>query len=220
MASMNKRTDSKPRKEPSQPRSIATVEAVMRATAHILEHEGFDALSTNRVARKAGVSIGSLYQYFPNKESLITELAERHSKEVLARLTEAFVGLGDASLEDAVRILIRGNVDAHTKTVALHRILSDEVGRPAHAKDSIEIHGAAMVRAVLDRHRERLRVKDIALAAYLLSHAVESVVHAVVLGTRSPASVDVVVEELAAMVIRYLVDPAAPPPAPRHARKR
>jgi AcrR family transcriptional regulator len=216
MATMNKRKDSKPRKEPSQPRSIATVEAVMRATAHILEHEGFDALSTNRVAKKAGVSIGSLYQYFPNKESLVTELADRHSREVLARLTEAFVGLGDASLEESVRILIRGNVEAHTKTAALHRILSDQVGRPQHAKDSIEIHGAAMARAVLDRHRDRLRVKDLALAAYLLSHAVEAVVHAVVLGTRSPAPVDAVVDELAAMVTRYLVDPE--PPA--RARKR
>lgn len=217
MAPMIKQTDSKPRKEPTQPRSIATVEAVMRATAHILEHEGFDALSTNRVAKKAGVSIGSLYQYFPNKESLVTALAERHSREVLARLTEAFVGLGDASLEESVRILIRGNVDAHTKTAALHRILSDQVGRPAHVADSVEVHGAAMARAVLDRHRDRLRVKDLSLAAYLLSHAVESVVHAVVLGTRSPASTDAVIDELSTMVIRYLVDGEQ---APRRPRKR
>ena len=211
---MTKNEKNKPRKEPSQPRSVATVEAVMRATAHILEHEGFDALSTNRVARKAGVSIGSLYQYFPNKESLVTALAERHSSEILARLTTAFVGLGDASLEDSVRALSHGNAQAHRETATLHRVLVDQIGRPAHVAEAIEVHGAAMVRAVLDRHRDRLRVKDVALASYVLSHAVESVVHAAVIGTRSPASLDQVVEELAVMAIRYLVFESAPTPRP------
>ena len=57
----------KPRKSPAQSRSRATVEAILDAAAHILLTQGIGAASTNRIAGKAGVSIGSLYQYFPNK---------------------------------------------------------------------------------------------------------------------------------------------------------
>jgi AcrR family transcriptional regulator len=58
-----------PRKQPKQDRSQATVQAILTATTHILTEDGYDQLTTNRVAERAGVSIGSLYQYFPNKEA-------------------------------------------------------------------------------------------------------------------------------------------------------
>lgn len=73
------------RKRPRQARSTATVEAILEAAARILEAAGLAALNTNAVAEKAGVSVGSLYQYFPAKESLLVTLIRRNR----ARLTEA-----------------------------------------------------------------------------------------------------------------------------------
>jgi len=68
----------KPRKTPRQERSRLTVDAILMAAAHILKTEGPERATTNRIAEKAGVSIGSLYQYFPNKEAIVALLRERH----------------------------------------------------------------------------------------------------------------------------------------------
>lgn len=67
----------------SQQRSRATVDALVEATARILVREGFDKASTNRIAEVAGVSIGSLYQYFPGKEALVVAVIERHQQEIM-----------------------------------------------------------------------------------------------------------------------------------------
>ena len=80
-----------PRKTPGQPRSRATVEAVVEAAARILETDGPAGFNTNAVARRAGVSVGSLYQYFPGKAALIAELSRRNAEAALAGLAEAVV---------------------------------------------------------------------------------------------------------------------------------
>jgi AcrR family transcriptional regulator len=71
-----------PRKRPSQSRSAATVKAILDATARILVERGYAATSTNAVAERAGVSVGSLYQYFPNKDALIAALHTRHIEQM------------------------------------------------------------------------------------------------------------------------------------------
>ena len=71
---MARRPQSAPRKTASQKRSRFTVEALLDATARILMKEGFDRASTNEIAATAGVSVGSLYQYFPSKEALVAVL--------------------------------------------------------------------------------------------------------------------------------------------------
>ncbi len=70
------------RKLPKQERSRITVEAILEATTHILVEEGYDKANTNRIAERAGISLGSLYQYFPNKEALMTALMDQHATEM------------------------------------------------------------------------------------------------------------------------------------------
>src|SRR6478752_8926814 len=72
-----------PRKQASQERSRATVAALVEATARILVRDGFDRASTNRIAQEAGVSIGSLYQYYPGKEALVAAVIERHNEDLM-----------------------------------------------------------------------------------------------------------------------------------------
>ena len=71
---MTQTTIPKPRKSPVQARSAATVDAILEAAARILESEGFEGYTTNAIAKRAGVSIGSLYQYFPNKDAVTAAL--------------------------------------------------------------------------------------------------------------------------------------------------
>src|SRR5579864_4857779 len=91
-----------PRKLPSQKRSQDTVAALLEATARVLERDGFDRASTNRIAEAAGVSIGSLYQYFPSKEALVAALVERHMAEMRRVLVEEMDRLAQAPLAEAV----------------------------------------------------------------------------------------------------------------------
>ncbi len=95
-----------PRKKPIQGRSKATVEAILEGTIRVLLDEGFETLTTTRVAEVAGVGVGTLYQYFPAKESLLFALLEREMTALEAELLGAFVATENQSLEARVTATI------------------------------------------------------------------------------------------------------------------
>jgi AcrR family transcriptional regulator len=78
-----------PRKTPAQSRSQVTVDAILGAAAHILEKRGFEGYTTNAISARAGVSIGSLYQYFPNKDAITIALIDREAVRLSCRLKSA-----------------------------------------------------------------------------------------------------------------------------------
>src|SRR6516164_1611810 len=98
---MARKVQTNPRKLASQERSRATVDALLEATARILLKEGYDKASTNRIAEVAGVSIGSLYQYFPSKEALVAAVIDRHTQEVAEVTRSALVKLVGHPIEIA-----------------------------------------------------------------------------------------------------------------------
>src|SRR6516225_3163389 len=104
---MPPRAHTLPRKNAMQTRSKATVDAILEATARILVKDGYDHASTNRVAEAAGVSIGSLYQYFPSKEALVAALIERHIEEMSQLVRDSMARLADAPIELAVPDFVR-----------------------------------------------------------------------------------------------------------------
>jgi len=108
-----------PRKRPRQPRSAATFDAILEASARILETGGLAAFNTNAVAEAAGVSIGSLYQYFPSKEAILTELIRRKRTALLEGLRA--VALPD--LRSTLNALIRAGLMMHLSRPALARSL-------------------------------------------------------------------------------------------------
>lgn len=99
-----------PRKRPRQARATSTFDAILEAAARILEKDGFDSVNTNAVAELAGVSVGSLYQYFPTKESILAELL-RFNRNILREKVKAAVARGTGkTLEDTMDLLISAAV--------------------------------------------------------------------------------------------------------------
>ncbi|WP_071672509.1 TetR/AcrR family transcriptional regulator [Nioella nitratireducens] len=121
---MSRRADPiAPRKTPRQARAQATYAAVLQAAAHILTEQGRGALTTNRIAERAGVSIGSLYQYFPSKEAILADLLRGMRREMLADIEAAAAACGGLNLRALTEALIRASVRHHAQAPDLARVL-------------------------------------------------------------------------------------------------
>jgi AcrR family transcriptional regulator len=192
-----------PRKSPRQRRSRQTVDDLLDATARVLIRDGWDAASTNRIARAAGISVGSLYQYFPNKDALVVALTQRHAEQMLQMLARSAAELRGAPLRVAVATFVRAMVEAHRVNPELHVVLVHRLLASGFAPvEQILGSGRALVRMWLEQHREELVVEDLDAAAWMCVTTVDAVVHAAVLDHRLD---DPVLErELTAMILRYL----------------
>jgi AcrR family transcriptional regulator len=191
---------------PEQDRSRATVEAIVEAAAHILVKHGYDAFTTNRVAEKAGVSIGSLYQYFPNKDSLLAELMRRHVIEIERGVEEMAAHARTAPLSDVIRAGIEQNVQSHLIDPELHRVLSEEVPQLGKLdwKQALSRRVDARVRDVLEARRNEIVVGDIDLAVYIITRAVEAVVHNAASHQPQSLRTGALADELTRMLVGYL----------------
>jgi AcrR family transcriptional regulator len=198
-----------PRKEPRQDRARATVDAILGATARILVKEGYDHASTNRIALEAGVSVGSLYQYFPSKEALVAALIERHSAEMTEHLMErAMRRPPDAPLREVVRDVVHAMVEAHRVDPKLHRVLMEQVPRIGAMKRLSELDDRALllIRTYLESRSHEIRPKNLKLAAFLLSSLVEAVTHGAVLLHPEYLVEHELVEETTDVICRYLLE--------------
>ncbi len=203
---MPRRAATNPRKQPSQERSRQTVDALLQGAARVLMRDGYDRASTNRIAEEAGVSIGSLYQYFPTKEALVAALIEREVESQFHVVSSRLAEVMDAPLETAVRELVEAVVDAHRLHPKLHRVLTEEVPRVGALKRIVELEAktAELLVAGLALRRDEVRPQNLELAAFLLVHAVEGVVHGAVNYHPEHIENEALVEELSRMILGYL----------------
>lgn len=172
-----------PRKLASQERSRSTVDALLEATARVLLNEGYDRASTNRIAEVAGVSIGSLYQYFPSKEALVAAVIDRHTQQVSQVTRKAVVKMAASPIEVAAREFVSLGIEGHRVNPKLHAVLSEQIPRVGRL-ENIETNlreGHALVRGYLEAHRDEIDVADLDLAAFVLVTVVEALTHAAVL---------------------------------------
>jgi AcrR family transcriptional regulator len=197
-----------PRKAPAQQRSRATVEAIVAATARVLVREGYDALSTNRVAREAGVSVGSLYQYFPGKEALVAAVMEQHAarmqESVLAHLSEAGTA---ASAEEVATAAIRAMLAAQQAEPRLHRALVEQVPRIGALRRLHELFGnyETLVAAWFEAHRDRIEIADPEAAAFVLVSAVEGLVNRAMVERPELVSSGKIEEHILRLILAYVV---------------
>jgi AcrR family transcriptional regulator len=203
---MSTKVLTKPRKHPVQDRSRETVEVILEATARVLVDVGYDRASTNKVAAVAGVSVGSLYRYFPSKEALVAALCERHQAAMLAVCEDKLLELRDAPIELAAREIVRAILRAQSVNPRLHRILIEQVPRVGKLRsiDTARERIAEVVRAYLEARRDELRPRNLPLAVFMLVRAVEAVAHATVVERPEYLVDGELADELASMVLRYL----------------
>ncbi|MBS0273375.1 MAG: TetR family transcriptional regulator [Proteobacteria bacterium] len=197
----------KPRKDASQKRSRATVDALVEATARVLVKEGFDKASTNRIAGMAGVSIGSLYQYFPSKEALVAAVIDRHQRDVQRAVRAELAEAMNLPLEKAVRKLVAMAVKAHRVDPKLHRVLAEQIPRMGKLEDSgaFNRENYASFRDYLERHRDALAVGDLELASFVCVTAVEALTHNAVLAEKlSDKEMDALTDHTTRLIVRYL----------------
>ena len=185
------------------------MDAILAATARVLVKDGYDRASTNRVALEAGVSVGSLYQYFPSKEALVAALIERHSMDMVRYLEDRAARTPpDAPLRAIVRDVVHAMIEAHRVDPKLHRVVMEQVPRVGALKRLTELdeHALLLIRAFLESRRAEIRPKNLKLAAFLLSSLVEAVTHGAVL-LHPEYLVDLeLVDETTAVICRYLLD--------------
>jgi len=199
----------KPRKSATQERSRATVDALVEATARILVSDGFDKASTNRIAEVAGVSVGSLYQYFPSKEALVVAVAERHHRDIMQVVGRALAEVDSLPVEEAVPKLVAVAIRAHRVDPDLHRVLAEEIPRTGGLEDldPINREAQAMFKAYLEARKGELRVADVELATFVCATSIEALAHNAVLHhaeLSSNGAISALIDETSRMILGYL----------------
>ena len=196
---------SKPRKKPRQERSRQMVAAILDATARVLREGGVDALSTNRVATVAGVSVGSLYQYFPNKESLLLALAEAHSQDQIGQLSVAMAEGATEGPADLVRRYVRGSIAVHKQDPQLHLAVTTALltrGLPTALRD-LEV-ARQLVHAYIVEHTDALDVPDPEQASWVLVTTVDMLIHAALFEGADRLDQPGFASEVVRLVLRYM----------------
>lgn len=162
---------------------MATVSAILEGVAQVLETDGFERLTTTRVAERAGTSVGTLYQYFPSKEALLVAVVEDKMARIDRALSKVFDLPATAPLAEHVRVMITGLIQEKRRRPKLHAELSRQTPRLEKQRLIEGTLGRAhgMVRALLEAHRAEVTVTDMDLAAWLVVHAVNGMVDGAVL---------------------------------------
>ncbi len=201
----------KSRRKPQQERSQHTVDAILAATKVVVSKEGIGALTTNRVARLAGVSIGSLYQYFPSKRALITELRRRHQAEGEGLLYQEIAQLMHKSVPVALRRFVERMLEVHKQDPALHKALESE-GRNSGLTNTDHL-ALKLIRLHMEHHRDEIGLKDLDQAALVVGLTVEAITHGTVLERPHLLDDPSLVDGVVRMLLSYLQHPSIPPSA-------
>ena len=195
------------RKVPRQARARVTVEAILEATAQLLVADGMARLTTNRIAKRAGVSVGTLYQYFPDKQSIVRALGE----QVLERQIQAFeaellslAGMAP-DLEQSVRMLVVGMLAGKRMQPELaHVLLNHTEGLADDWEQAWLDRQRKLVRSALHIHRDSVRAGDPDVMSYVLTTSFEYILQDALKHQPHLVADGRLAGELAELAIRYI----------------
>jgi AcrR family transcriptional regulator len=193
------------RRKPNQERAKVTVEAMLDAAVMLLRRGGASAITTNRIADTAGVSIGSIYQYFPNKHALFAALHERHIAFVTELMTRRINESAESSLEGLIEALLDGMVEAHTVDPELSELLMSEVPHRTEGTVEFSIRFHEAFRNALAPHvRSFGRSIDLDTRVFVTINMIEALGHAVVLRRPRALSLARAKAECCKAILAYL----------------
>lgn len=196
-----------PRKQPTQARSKALVDAIAEACLRILDKEGEDALTVNRIAEVSGATPGSIYQYFPNKESMIAAVYQRildQESEQLYRMRAQLEGKGlQAILRQVFANMIRVEQRLHQLSQAFHTRYHQalHLGRWHAPHASTQEFILATWLPLLQMHSNEVHTDQPALAAYLLGKGLREIIHSAVQDVPQQAQSDAFLDALVVMAM-------------------
>jgi len=193
------------RKRPKQRRSRQVVDALIDATAQVIAERGLEHATTNHIAARAGVSVGSLYQYFEDKQDLLEALLARLSNEIAGAVDDSLASL----MEEGVETVVRGLLTAVLRAMEGRQGLYLELARNWHRLHSLTVvnaleeHMMEACRRYVLRHHERVAVSNLPATLFVV---INSTLFTVMryLSLPNPAITrDEMIDELAAMIARY-----------------
>lgn len=201
------------RKQPRQARSRATMEAILEASARILGDEGWAGFTTNKVAHLAGVSIGSYYQYFPDKHSLVDAIRDRHLGDCLGAVQSALEGERTPGV--FADLLVDALIAIHSDHPGMHRVLLDEVPVSEAFRDptsAFEREYLDLFRTAVSRYRRDEPEDRLTAIGAILSDAIDGVIHNA--ARRGTLGTKLVRDELVRMIVSFLSDQPRAPHSP------
>ena len=194
-----------PRKSPVQARSAASVDAILEATIQVLLSAGKERLTTTRVASRAGVSIGTLYQYFPNKSALLQAALKRHLEEVMEAVEQACREQKGNTVRQMATALINAFLNAKMKdakaSIALYSVSSDVDG--AKIVKQIGVRTNKVIVEMLASAREPL-ARDLQLVASMLQNTMAGVSRRLLESDAPERQVETLRQELIFLACAYL----------------
>ncbi len=206
---MPARKKKQPRKRPQQARAQNTLHAILEATVQVLEREGPDAATTTRIAEVAGVSVGTLYQYFSHRDAIFDALQEREFERAIALMQTV---LSDDNLakspRDTVSACVQGMLGLYVASPGMHRVLAMEGLRATKADriHSFDLRVIALVRHFLAASGAPVRRQNVDAAAFVAFQCVRATMLASLIESPAGLNNDAMVEELSDLLLRYLVD--------------
>lgn len=202
------------RKEPRQARARATVDAILEATVQILDREGLEAATMAHIAEVAGVSVGSIYQYFSHRDAILNALQDREFARALSLVQEL---LADGNLtqtpEQTVTAVVRGLAQLYRVCPGLHRVLTIEGLRVAEADrvHAFDVRVIEIVRHFLQASSAPMRPKNLDAAAFVVVQAVRATMLACLLERPPGLDEQTLIQEVVDLVLCYLVRQDARP---------
>lgn len=204
------------RKRPQQQRSRQMVDTLIEATARTIAHHGLDGTTTPLIAEAAGVSVGSLYQYFEDKDALIAALLDKLAHDVTQLLNRTIHPEAAMALEDMVRLSIRVTLNLMHNNEGLYLEIARNWHRlPVHrVADVLEQHVMDIGRRYFLKHLHTYQVPDLQVRLFVTYNSVIFTLVRFISQERALLTEDEVVEGLTAMVTGYLQGSAAGPQYP------
>jgi AcrR family transcriptional regulator len=197
-----------PRKQPRQQRAQETLAAILQAAVEVIDEVGYAKATTNRIAARAGVSIGSLYQYFPNKDAILISLLDRHHAEVHAVVDRSLERIEDVAipLSEGLRGLFLGLARLHDADPRLNRVLGTDVPHPPtiEERDQQDARGYLTRTETALRARPEVSVDDYVIAALIVVQSTSALSRWLL--HEAPRSVDrrLFIGEAVGMLVGYL----------------
>lgn len=211
------------RKRPRQARAQETVRAILEATVQILDREGLEAATTTRIAEVAGVSIGSLYQYFSHRDAILNALQNREFERTLELMQRVLAegNLGEEP-EKTIKAALRGLAELYLASPGLHRVLAIEGLRVAKAEHvhAFDLRVIEVVRHFLASTEAPIQTENVGAAAFLVFQTVRAAMLSFLLERPPGLDIDRLIEELTRLLIGYLLDPNRPSTKKKTAARR